>query len=89
MKDPRLTNARKWHHASPSAGEPQKKRLGAGTRVFAVLAAAALAFPLYHAGVYLSGRINPPPAETPKTAEPPINDAEWQEMAAGLENASA
>jgi len=105
MKDLKLENATKGRHAPPPTGEPPKNRqssggavpkaygpqngLGAGARVFAALAAAALAFPLYQAGVYFSATLKAPPEEPQKTVEAPINNAEWRNMTAGLENASA
>lgn len=83
----RFKNTLEWRYVPPPVEEPKKRRLGPAVRVFAVLAAAAFAFPLYQAWVYFSTVINPPPE--PSKVETPINNTEWQEMASGLKTASA
>ncbi|HAF96180.1 MAG: hypothetical protein A2X34_02045 [Elusimicrobia bacterium GWC2_51_8] len=89
MKDPGLENAHKGPHIPLPVQEPKKRRLSPGIAFSAVLVSAALAFPLYQAGVYFAATLNPPPKESQKTVEAPIKDAEWRNMTASLESASS
>ena len=89
MKPPTFKHSHEGYYGRHSTGAPPKKRLSPGALVFAALAAAVLAVPLYQAGVYFFSALKAPKEEPKKIVEVPIKDGEWQEMTSGLANVSA
>lgn len=73
-------------YPEPPARRPPGRGLGAAKLLLALLLAAAGGFVVYRTARLMMATLNPPPP--PAVQEPAVDDAEWNEMTAGMRKLS-